>query len=80
MLPVSTIPGIGRRTSRLLSRSGVRTVGQFLALPELLLTETFGPSLLTVRRRVEQLLPQPASEQQRHAGLFHTLARFFQPA
>lgn len=56
-LPILTVPGIGRRTARLLEEAGVRTVGQFLALPDFLLTQTFGPSLKAVRQRTEKLLP-----------------------
>ncbi len=56
---IFAIPGIGRRTAALLYESGVRTVNQFVALPDLLLREAFGPSLATVRQRTESLLTIP---------------------
>lgn len=66
------VPGIGRRTGSLLYRSGVKTVAHFVALPDLLLENTFGPSLPTVRRRAQSLLA-PRHHRQ-HTAIFQSLA------
>lgn len=70
--PVTAMPGIGRRTGRLLERAGVKTIGQFLELPELLLTSTFGPSVLAVRRHTQTLV-----ERQRTPGAYDILQNIF---
>lgn len=57
--PVTAAPGIGRRTGALLQRAGITTIGQFLELPELLLSSTFGPSVLAVRRHTQTLIQEP---------------------
>lgn len=49
--PIFDVPGIGWRTARVLYESGIKTVGQFVALPELLLRETFGPSLVAIQQK-----------------------------
>lgn len=56
--PINVIPGIGRRTSRLLADAGVATVGRFLSLPDFLLEHAFGPSLPALRRKTAALLSQ----------------------
>lgn len=47
-VPIEMLPGIGRRTAKVLRAMQVRTVGQFKALPEALLVELFGPSIRSV--------------------------------
>ncbi len=44
-LPVEYLPGIGKRTARVLKALEIRTVGQFLNTPEKVLVELFGPSI-----------------------------------
>ncbi|MFH1171799.1 MAG: hypothetical protein V1778_04660 [bacterium] len=71
--PIFDIPGIGRRTARLLHSAGVQTVGTFVGLPDLLLEQTFGPSLPILRRRVVATLEQ--SSKQQFTGLMRRLIR-----
>ncbi len=58
--PIFDIPGIGWRTARVLYESGIRTVGQFVGLPELLLRETFGPSLVAIQQRTSRHAKTPS--------------------
>lgn len=51
-VPIEMLPGIGRRTAKVLRAMQVRTVGQFKALPERLLVEVFGPSIRPVHATV----------------------------
>ncbi len=44
-LPVEYLPGIGKRTARVLKALEIRTVGKFLNTPEKVLVELFGPSI-----------------------------------
>lgn len=69
--PIFDIPGIGWRTARVLYESGVRTVDQFLAVPDLMLRETFGPSLIGVRQRAQQNIAAVPARQ----PMFHSLFR-----
>ncbi len=70
--PVTAMPGIGRRTGQLLEHAGIKTIGQFLALPELLLSSTFGPSVLAVRQRAQSLV-----EHQRTPGAYDIFQNIF---
>lgn len=56
-VPIEMLPGIGRRTAKLLRAMQVRTVGQFKTLPEGLLVEVFGPSIRPVHVAVRGLRP-----------------------
>lgn len=56
-VPIEMLPGIGRRTAKLLRTMQVRTVGQFKTLPEGLLVEVFGPSIRPVHATVRGLRP-----------------------
>lgn len=58
--PIQQVPGIGRRTAQVLFRLGITTVGDFVRMPDLLLSNTFGPSLPRLRRKVQKLLEAPA--------------------
>ncbi len=49
------LPGIGRRTAKVLRTMHVYTVGQFKALPTGLLVEVFGPSIRPVHVTVRGL-------------------------
>lgn len=71
--PIFAVPGIGRRTAALLHGAGVRTVGSFIRLPDLLLEHTFGPSLPILRRRIVHVLEQ--SSQQQFTNLLRRVAR-----
>lgn len=66
------VPGIGWRTARVLYESGIRTVGQFVGLPELLLRETFGPTLVTIQQKTVQQAHAPFTPLFR--SLFHLFA------
>lgn len=73
--PIFQVPHIGRRTSKILYAAGVKTVAQFLALPDLLLESTFGPSLPRLKRQTRRLLSDPSVPQSRRA-LVARLAQF----
>ncbi len=47
-VPIEMLPGIGRRTAKVLRSMHIRTVGQFKTLPEKMLVEIFGPSIRTL--------------------------------
>lgn len=47
-VPIEMLPGIGRRTAKVLRSMHVLTVGQFKTVPEKLLVEVFGPSILSL--------------------------------
>ncbi len=55
------LPGIGRRTAKVLHRLQIHTVGQFKSMPERVLVELFGPSISAVHQAVRgyQIAPQP---------------------
>ena len=44
-VPIELLPGIGKRTAKVLRSIGIRTIGQFKQLPEGVLVELFGPSI-----------------------------------
>ncbi len=56
-VPIEMLPGIGRRTAKVLRSMQVRTVGQFKALPERMLVELFGPSIKSVYQIVHPSQP-----------------------
>jgi nucleotidyltransferase/DNA polymerase involved in DNA repair len=51
-VPIEMLPGIGRRTAKVLRSMHVRTVGQFKVLPERMLVEIFGPSIRSLYQHV----------------------------
>ena len=51
-VPIEMLPGIGKRTAKILRSMHVRTVGQFKSVPERLLVEIFGPSIRQPYTRV----------------------------
>lgn len=51
------LPGIGRRTAKVLRMMQVRTIGQFKAIPEAVLVELFGPSIRTNYHAVQGMHP-----------------------
>lgn len=53
-VPIQLLPGIGKRTAKVLRSLGILTVGQFKQLPESLLIELFGPSIKSVHNYVHQ--------------------------
>lgn len=63
--PIHAIPGIGRRTSKILLQAGVETAGRFIELPDLLLEHTFGPSLPALRKKTRSLLSRGAQNSRR---------------
>lgn len=71
--PIFQIPGIGRRTAKLLYDAGVETVGSFTRLPDLLLEATFGPSLPALRR--EALHSLERSSKREFTDLLRRMAR-----
>lgn len=46
-VPIEFLPNVGKRTAKVLRSLGVGTIGQFAQLPERVLIELFGPSILT---------------------------------
>ena len=54
--PIFSIPELGRRTSRLLYESGIKTVAHFLSVPDILLEGTFGPSVPALKKRLAETL------------------------
>jgi len=49
-LPVSKLPGVGKKTKRVLEGMGVTTIGQLAALPSRMLRQTFGVAGETLLR------------------------------
>jgi len=47
-VPIEFLPGIGRRTAKVLHKLEIKTIGQFKQMPEQVLIELFGPSIKTV--------------------------------
>lgn len=47
------MPGIGRRTAKVLHKLEVHTIGQFKSMPERVLVELFGPSISNVHQAVQ---------------------------
>ena len=52
-VPIQMLPGIGRRTAKVLHSLQIHTVGQFKAMPERVLVELFGPSISNVHQTVQ---------------------------
>lgn len=50
-IPIELLNGIGPRTARVLRSLDIHTVAQFRRIPEKILLELFGPSILPVHRR-----------------------------
>ena len=46
--PIQFVPGIGRRTAKVLHELGIHTAGQFNRMPNRVLVELFGPSIKAV--------------------------------
>lgn len=44
-VPIDMLPGIGRRTAKVLHAFQIHTIGQFKSIPERVLIELFGPSI-----------------------------------
>ncbi|MBI2415834.1 MAG: hypothetical protein HYV33_04190 [Candidatus Kerfeldbacteria bacterium] len=62
-VPIELLPGIGRRTARVLRSLGIATIGQFKQLPERVLIELFGPSIRLVHSYVHgQAVPTVNTE------------------
>lgn len=51
-VPIEMLPGIGRRTAKILRTLQIGTVGQFKQLPERILIDLFGPSIKPVHQMV----------------------------
>ncbi len=51
-VPIEMLPGIGRRTAKILRSWRITTIGQFKQLPERILVEIFGPSILPLSAMV----------------------------
>lgn len=51
-VPIEMLPGIGRRTARVLRTMHVCTIGQFKGLPLKMLMEVFGPSIKSLYQEV----------------------------
>lgn len=49
--PIQYIPGIGRRTARILHQLGVHNIQKFEEIPTNVLVEIFGPSIRSVVER-----------------------------
>jgi len=49
-LPVGKLPGVGKKTKRLLEEMGVTTIGQLAALPSSILRQTFGVAGATLHQ------------------------------
>lgn len=52
-VPIQMLPGIGRRTAKVLHRLEVHTIGQFKSMPERVLVELFGPSISHMHQTVQ---------------------------
>ncbi|MDP3970471.1 MAG: hypothetical protein Q8P90_02125 [bacterium] len=51
-VPIELLPGIGKRTAKVLRSLDIRTVGAFKSMPEKILIELFGPSIKPVHTYV----------------------------
>jgi nucleotidyltransferase/DNA polymerase involved in DNA repair len=58
------LPGIGRRTAKVLHGLQIHTVGQFKAMPERVLVELFGPSISAVHQAVQSVATANRATQQ----------------
>lgn len=47
-VPIELLPGIGKRTAKILKRMDIQTVGDFHQVPLAMLVEIFGPSIKKV--------------------------------
>lgn len=47
-LLIDFLPGVGKRTAKILHRMGVHTTGQLIGIPDGVLAHIFGPSIQTV--------------------------------
>lgn len=59
-VPIEMLPGIGRRTAKVLRSMHIRTIGQFKTLPEKMLVEIFGPSIRSLYTAVHGMEYTPA--------------------
>lgn len=55
-VPIEMLPGIGRRTAKVLRSLHVTTVGQFKKLPERVLIDLFGPTIIPVHKMVKPIV------------------------
>lgn len=62
-VPIDMLPGIGHRTAKVLRQMHIRTIGEFKQVPEKILVELFGPSILRLYQYV-QATKQPKQLQQ----------------
>ncbi|MEC7640731.1 MAG: DNA polymerase IV [Nitrospinota bacterium] len=60
-LPVSRIPGVGRRTGEQLSRMGIKTIGRLAELPRRLLETVYGKYGSDLYRKARGLCDSPVS-------------------
>jgi len=59
-VPIEMLPGIGRRTAKVLRSLHVTTVGQFKQLPERVLIDLFGPTIKPVYQMVKPPIARKA--------------------
>lgn len=56
-VPIDMLPGIGRRTAKVLHAFQIHTIGQFKSVPERVLIELFGPSIRAPYYSVHSVVP-----------------------
>ncbi|MBI3573382.1 MAG: hypothetical protein HY092_04240 [Candidatus Kerfeldbacteria bacterium] len=64
-LPISLLPGLGRRTARYLKRQGITTFSAFRRLPSETLKEWFGVSGLILQQFAQGIDPRSVERRQR---------------
>ena len=52
-IPIELLPGVGPRTAKVLKSLDIHTVSHFKKVPEKMLLELFGPSIVPVHRQVQ---------------------------
>lgn len=55
--PIHFVPGVGRRTAKILHELGIHTAGQFRLVPEGVLVELFGPSIRSLVSHMQVTKP-----------------------
>ena len=63
-VPIDLLPGIGKRTAKVLRSLEIRTIGEFKTMPEKVLVELFGPSIRQVHQYVQGRTKSPNLHQQ----------------
>ena len=70
-MPIELLPGIGKRTAKILRSLDIRTIGEFKRTPEKVLVEIFGPSI----RSLHHYVHSKSAKQVATGGRVHSRTR-----